>query len=78
MAVRYYGLTDGLVQVGRGTKAVGAAAGGTLTGGQVVQIVFDDTVFDATYEGKQRLTAALEILEDNIQAAKTWPIDSTS
>ena len=77
MAVRYYGLTDGLIAVGR-SKGVGAAAGGTLTGGQVVQIVFDDTVFDTTLEGKQRLIAALEVIEDDIQLARTWPIDSTS
>lgn len=77
MAVRYIGITADNPQVMSG-EVVGASAGGTLAGAQVVQVVFDDTVFPATAEGKQRLLAAVELIFDRIGAAKTWPIDSTS
>jgi hypothetical protein len=57
---------------------VGAASGGTLTGSQSVQVVFDDTVFTSAQEGKQRLMAALESICNDIETARTWPIDSTT
>lgn len=77
MATRYIGMTATGPQVNRG-NVIGASSGGTLAGSQKVQLVFDDTVFDSTAEGKQRLLAALEVIEQVIETAKTWPIDSTS
>ena len=77
MATRYIGTADVYPQV-KGGDVVGAATGGTLAGSQVVQVVFDDSVFAATPEGKQRLLAALEVIADRIEIAKSWPIDSTS
>ena len=77
MAVRYIGSTSAAPQV-LGSSVVGAAVGGTLAGGQVIQVVYDDTYFGATPEGKQRLVAALDFLGDRIDAAKSWPIDATS
>ena len=77
MATRYIGMTAVAPQVNR-SNVIGAASGGTLAGSQKVQVVFDDTVFDSTIEGKQRLIAALECIENRIQVAKTWPIDSSS
>jgi len=78
MATRYIGLavTDGPQLVGG--DVIGASSGGTLTGSQNVQVVFDDTVFTSSQESKQRLVAALELIIQRIQAAKVWPIDSTS
>ncbi len=77
MAVRYIGTADVFPKF-VGGDVVGANTGGTLAGSQVVQVVFDDTVFGATAEGKQRLVAALEIILSRIEKAHSWPIDSTS
>lgn len=78
MAVRYIGLgvTDGPQFVN--SDVVGASSGGTLTGSQNIQVVFDDAVFGSGPEDKQRLLAALEIIARRIETARTWPIDSTS
>lgn len=78
MATRYMGITvtDGPQVVGG--DVIGAASGGTLAGSQNLQVVFDDTVYDGTLEGKQRLLAGLKLIEARIQSAKVWPIASTS
>lgn len=79
MAVRYVGQVTPAagvqVQAGR-LNIVAAAAGGTLTGSQVAQLVFDDTVF-VGQEGKQRLLALLETITSVIETARAWPIDTT-
>lgn len=77
MTVRYFGTTSDHPALATG-DFVGAATGGTLAGSQLVQVVFDDTKFDSTPEGKQRLVAALELLVQRIQAARVWPITSSS
>lgn len=77
MATRYIGMTATGPQISSG-NVIGAASGGTLAGSQKVQVVFDDSVFGSTPEGKQRLLAAIEVIEQKIETAKTWPIDSTS
>lgn len=77
MATRYIGMTQVYPQMGR-SVVIGAASGGTLAGSQKVQVVFDDSVFDSTPEGKQRLLAALEAIEAGIETAKEWPISSSS
>lgn len=78
MATRYIGMavTDGPQVVGG--DVVAAASGGTLAGSQNVQLVFDDTVYGSTPEGKQRLLAALKIIEARIKSAKVWPLAATS
>jgi hypothetical protein len=79
MATRYIGLlASALVQSPNRANIVGAASGGTLTGSQSVQVVFDDTVFAVgnSSEGKQRLLAALEAITSDIEISRTWPIDS--
>lgn len=78
MATRYIGLavTDGVQVVGG--DVVGADSGGTLAGGQNVQLVFDDTVYDGTLEGKQRLLAAIDLIRARVASAKAWPISSSS
>lgn len=76
MATRYIGSTS---QQPRGFgDIVGAAAGGTLAGGQTVQVVFDDTVYTSSQEGKERLVDAVTVILNKIKQAKTYPIDSTS
>lgn len=77
MATRYIGMTavDGQLV---GSDVIGAASGGTLAGSQKVQLVFDDAVFGATLEGKQRLLNALKVIEARIETAKIWPITSSS
>lgn len=77
MADRYIGIVQTNPQILSG-EVVGASSGGTLAGGQVVQVVFDDTVFTSAQEGKQRLVAAVEFILAKLETAKTWPIDSTS
>jgi hypothetical protein len=77
VATRYIGSTQGNPQVA-GNSVVGAASGGTLAGGQVVQVVFDDTVYTSAQESKQRLLAAVEVIRQRIASAKTWPIDVSS
>ncbi|MDE2102454.1 MAG: hypothetical protein KGL39_34730 [Patescibacteria group bacterium] len=77
MAVRYIGMAQANPQV-EGDLVVGASSGGTLAGSQDVQVVFDDTLYDSSQDGKQRLLAALEVIFDRIASAKSWPIDSTS
>lgn len=78
MATRYIGMTvtDGPQVVGG--DVIGAASGGTLSGSQNVQVVFDDSVYGSSPEGKQRLLSALKIIEARIEAAKDWPITSDS
>lgn len=51
--------------------------GGTLDNSSVCQFNWDDTVF-VGQEGKQRLLAHLEIIEQRIEAAKLWPITAAS
>ena len=77
MAVRYMGIaaTDGIQVVN--SDVVGAATGGTLDDSNVVQINFDDTVFTGQ-EGKQRLLAAIELIEHRIATTVAWPITSSS
>lgn len=77
MATRYIGIDNVSPQL-KGDQVVGAASGGTLTGSQDVQVVFDDAVFGSSLEGKQRLLAAVDIIRARIQTAKVWPIESTS
>lgn len=80
MAVRYIGVpaaTDSGPKAIRG-NIVGAASGGTLSGAQDVQIVFDDAVYGSTQEGKQRLLAAVENILGCIKSARVWPITSSS
>jgi len=77
MATRYFGSTAENPQI-LTNSIVGASSGGTLAGGQVVQLVFDDTKFTSTIEGKQRLLAAVQMIEARLETAKSWPIDSSS
>ena len=78
MAVRYVGMTAVNPQAGR-PQIIGAASGGTLAGSQVVQVVFDDSVFATgnSADGKQRLITALEAIIDAINCARSWPIDTS-
>lgn len=78
MATRYAGIadTDGIQATEN--SVVFAASGGTLDASNVVQVNFDDSVFGSTLEGKQRLVAAMELLTRRIQAAKVWPVTSSS
>ena len=78
MATRYAGIadTDGIQMTEN--SVVFAASGGTLDASNVVQVNFNDAVFDSTLEGKQRLVAAMELLTRRIQAAKIWPVTSSS
>lgn len=78
MATRYIGIaaSDGIQVVN--SDVIGAASGGTLSGAQNVQVVFDDAVYDSTLEGKQRLAAAIELIRDRIATAREWPITSSS
>jgi hypothetical protein len=77
MAVRGMGIaaTDGIQIVN--SDVVGFASGGTLDSSNVVQINFDDTVF-VGQEGKQRLLAAIELIEHRIATTASWPIGTTS
>jgi len=77
MATRYIGTTVTGPQV-KGDDVVGAASGGTLAGSQKAQVVFDDSVYGSSLEGKQRLLAALDIIRARISSAKVWPITSSS
>ena len=80
MATRYLGqvATAAGVQPQAGRlNIVAAAAGGTLAGSQVAQLVFDDTVF-VGQEGKQRLLDLLEAIKTVVSCARSWPIDTTS
>ena len=77
MTTAYIGTTDTGPKV-IGGDVVGSATGGTLAGGQTVQVVFDNGTFGSTLEGKQRLLAALDIIRDRIAGAKQWPITSSS
>lgn len=77
MATRYAGITGTAGQLNRG-NVVFAASGGTLAGAQTVQVVFDDTVFTSTQEGKQRLLAALDLIEHAIETARVWPVTTAS
>ena len=77
MATRYIGSTSENPQVNM-NSVIGAASGGTLAGSQSVQLVFNDAIYTSTQEGKQRLLAAIKVIETRIAGARTWPIDSTS
>jgi len=77
MATRYIGMVQTDAQF-IGGDVIGAASGGTLAGSQVVQVVFDDSVFGSSQEGKQRLLAALEVIQSRLEAAKAWPVTSGS
>lgn len=55
-----------------------AASGGTLTGSQSVQVVFDDAVFGSGAEGKQRLLQAVRLIADAVKTARVWPITTAS
>lgn len=77
MATRYIGSAATGPQF-KNDDVVGAASGGTLAGSQKVQVVFDDSVFGSSLEGKQRLLNALKHIEARIEAAKIWPITSSS
>lgn len=79
MATRYAGIlaTEASPQLNRG-EVVFAASGGTLAGSQSVQIVFDDAVYGSSAEGKQRLLAAIEIIEQAIETARVWPVTTSS
>jgi len=76
MTVRYIGTADTGSVLADG-DVVGAASGGTLAGGQLLQVVFDDATYTGQ-EGKQRLLNNLIRIVARIEQAKTWPIDSTS
>jgi hypothetical protein len=76
MATRYIGTASEHPQVR--SDIVGAASGGTLAGSQYLQLVWDDSVYGNTLEGKQRLRAALEMIKRRIETFKVWPIDSTA
>ena len=58
-------------------SVVFAASGGTLDSSNVVQVNWDGAVFVGP-EGKQRLIAALELIEQRIQMAKLWPVTAAS
>jgi hypothetical protein len=77
LANRYLGTTS-TASKSLNSLYVGAAAGGTLAGGQVVQIVFDDSIFTSAPEGKQRLLAAIDSIKQRVETARTWPIDANS
>ncbi len=78
MATRYAGIVaaDGPQLVG--SDVVFAASGGTLSGSQTAQVVFDDAVYGSTLEGKQRLLAALDLIKKRIENAKVWPVTTSS
>lgn len=76
MATRYIGMVETDAQFAAG-DVIGAASGGTLAGSQVVQVVFDDTVFGSSQEGKQRLLAALEVIQSRLEAARVWPVTNS-
>jgi hypothetical protein len=78
IATRYIGSTSTQPRGGGAADIVGASSGGTLAGSQKVQLVWDDSVFGSTIEGKQRLIAAVDAILAKLQTAKVWPIDSTS
>ena len=79
MATRYLGiLATAQIRSPNRAEIVGAASGGTLAGAQSVQIVFDDTVFTSSAEGKQRLSNAVNSILDALSSGRTWPIDSTT
>lgn len=78
MATRYIGVAanDGPQVIG--SDVVGAASGGTLAGSQILQVVFDDSVFGSTQEAKQRFLAQLDIIRNEVAIAKEWPITTSS
>ena len=77
MATRYIGMTQSGPQLNH-VNVIGAASGGTLAGSQVIQVVFDDTEFAATAEGRQRFLSALEIIHDAIEAGRFWPVTTAT
>lgn len=78
MAVALAGIaaTDGIQLVE--SDVVFAASGATLDSSNVVQLNFDLTVFDSSYEGKQRLLAAIDLIKARVQTARLWPVTSAS
>lgn len=75
MAVRFFGTTSGESSVAE-SHFVAAPSGGTLDGGNVVQVNYDDSVFGAT--DKLRLVGALTALTQRVQNARVWPLTSDS
>lgn len=78
MATRLAGIadTDGIQLTEN--SVVFAASGGTLDASNVVQVNFNDAVFDSSQEGKQRLVAALELIARRIQTARVWPVTASA
>lgn len=80
MAIRFIGIpTSG----NSGPKAirgniVGAASGGTLSGSQDAQIVFDDAVYGSSQEAKQRLIAQMTEILECIKSGRVWPITAST
>jgi hypothetical protein len=83
MAVRYIGMTLAAATTGPiagRSQVIGASSGGTLAGSQVVQVVYDDTVFATgnSSDAKQRLINALESIIEAINMARVFPVDTTT
>jgi hypothetical protein len=57
---------------------LGDVAGATLDNSWTVQLNFDDAVYGATNEGKQRLICAAMALVEKLKSAKSWPIGAGS
>jgi hypothetical protein len=55
------------------------ATGGSPQGSSAtIELVFDDAIFGATTEGKQRLIAAIDGLKAKVQSLRKWPLVATS
>jgi hypothetical protein len=76
MATRSLGSTS--LRPRNPTDFLGDVAGATLDNSWTVQLNFDDAVYGATNEGKQRLITALMALTDKIMSVKSWPIGPAS
>lgn len=76
MAVRGLGSTS--TKPGNPADFVFFASGGTLDSSNTVQLNFDDSVYGASNEGKQRLANAVRALADRLEAAKVWPVTTSS
>ena len=73
----YIGMTAANPQVIR-SDVVAAGTGGTLAGGQVVQVVFSNDVFTGTAESKQRLAAAIRFILERLETTTVFPLTSAS
>ena len=78
MATASFGIaaTDGIQIVN--SDVLADIAGGTLDNSNVVQLNYDDAVFDSTMEGKQRLVAAIRLILARVETARLWPITAAS